>query len=126
MEPNSTKKMLTTIIPKLPMCNKAQTLSFYIEKLGFTSIGNQDFDAYLMLKRDQIELHFFLFEDLNPLENYGQVYIRCNNIETVYEQLIQGGAPIHPNGALATKPWGQKEFSILDPDRNLLTFGETA
>jgi hypothetical protein len=22
------------------------------------------------------------------------------------------------------KPWGQKEFSLLDPDNNLLTFGE--
>lgn len=107
------------------MRNKAQTLSFYIEKLGFNSIGNQDFDAYLMLQKDQIEVHFFLFEDLNPLENYGQVYIRCNNIETEYEQFIQRGAPIHPNGALVTKPWGQKEFSILDPDHNLLTFGET-
>ena len=30
----------------------------------------------------------------------------------------------HPNGPLETKPWGQKEFSILDPDNNLLTFGE--
>jgi hypothetical protein len=26
---------------------------------------------------------------------------------------------------LATKPWGQREFSLLDPDHNLLTFGET-
>jgi hypothetical protein len=33
---------------------------------------------------------------------------------------------IHPAGHLQTKPWGQKEFSILDPDNNLLTFGEQA
>jgi hypothetical protein len=32
---------------------------------------------------------------------------------------------IHPNGKLQTKPWGQKEFSILDPDNNLLTFGQS-
>ena len=31
---------------------------------------------------------------------------------------------IHPSGHLAAKPWGQKEFSLLDPDNNLLTFGE--
>lgn len=118
--------MLTSIIPKLPMRNKAQTLSFYTDKLGFKQIGNESFAEYLMVQKEQIELHFFLFENLNPLENYGQVYIRCNDIETVYEQFIQGGAPIHPNGALALKPWGQKEFSILDPDHNLLTFGESA
>lgn len=32
---------------------------------------------------------------------------------------------IHPNGHLALKPWKQKEFSLLDPDNNLLTFGQT-
>jgi hypothetical protein len=26
---------------------------------------------------------------------------------------------------LAKKPWGQQEFSLLDPDHNLLTFGES-
>jgi len=31
---------------------------------------------------------------------------------------------IHPNGHLEMKPWGQKEFALLDPDNNLLTFGE--
>lgn len=31
---------------------------------------------------------------------------------------------LHPNGHLQVKPWGQKEFAILDPDNNLLTFGQ--
>jgi hypothetical protein len=31
-----------------------------------------------------------------------------------------------PKGVhLEIKPWGQKEFSLLDPDNNLLTFGES-
>ncbi len=32
--------------------------------------------------------------------------------------------PIHPNSPLEIKPWGQKEFALLDPDNNLLTFGQ--
>ena len=32
---------------------------------------------------------------------------------------------IHPAGHLKTKPWKQKEFSMLDPDNNLLTFGQS-
>lgn len=32
---------------------------------------------------------------------------------------------IHPAGHLKAKPWGQKEFSLLDPDNNLLTFGQS-
>jgi len=38
--------------------------------------------------------------------------------------LLKNQTEIHPNGKLGIKPWGQKEFSILDPDNNLLTFGQ--
>lgn len=116
--------MLTEIHPKLPMRNLQLTKSFYIDQLGFEPVNEIDFDAYLMMKKDHIQLHFFEFKDLNPLENYGQVYIRTNNIDDFYQTLLLRHVAIHPHGALSIKPWGQKEFSILDPDHNLLTFGE--
>lgn len=78
-----------------------------------------------MVQKDQIQLHFFEFLNLNPLENYGQVYIRTQGIKGVYNQLLKNKVAIHPAGYLETKSWGQKEFSILDPDHNLLTFGES-
>lgn len=118
--------MLTHILPKLPMRSKSSTRYFYIGLLGFQPLGHQDFEGYLMLQKDHIELHFFAFPDLNPLENYGQVYIRTDNIEALYQSLLEQNVPIHLNGALQTKPWGQKEFSLLDPDHNLLTFGQSA
>jgi hypothetical protein len=52
------------------------------------------------------------------------VYIRCSDIDLFYRQLIDQQVPIHPNGKLANKPWGQREFSLLDPDHNLLSFGQ--
>jgi hypothetical protein len=39
--------------------------------------------------------------------------------------MIDNQVTIHPNGNLAMKPWGQKEFALLDPDNNLLTFGQS-
>ena len=114
--------MLRQIHPKLPMRNKTVTIDFYVNGLGFTEIA--DYGDYLMLSKDQIEIHFFEFRDLNPRENYGQVYIRTNDIKDLYQKLIQQGVAIHPNGALGTRPWGQQEFSLLDPDHNLLTFGQ--
>jgi hypothetical protein len=45
-------------------------------------------------------------------------------IEKLYKMLLDNSVPIHQNGHLETKPWGQKEFSLLDPDKNLLTFGQ--
>jgi hypothetical protein len=116
--------MLTDIHPKIPMRNKNITREFYINKLGFKQLGTVDYDGYLMLKKDQIEIHFFQFTALNPKENYGQVYIRTDNIDEFYKSLLENKTEIHPNGKLDMKPWGQKEFSILDPDSNLLTFGQ--
>ena len=114
--------MLTKICPKLPMRNKSETQSYY-ESLGFVQFGG-DFEEYLMMQKDEIEIHFFLYKDLDLLENYGQVYLRTNDIDQVYQNFLEQKIEIHPNGKLQVKPWGQKEFSLLDPNGNLLTFGE--
>lgn len=107
------------------MSNKAVTREFYLNLLGFKDFGTGSFEDYLMLQKDRIQIHFFKFEDLDPNENYGQVYIRVDDIDSFYTLLLSKKASIHPNGHLQTKPWGQKEFSILDPDHNLLTFGQS-
>ena len=117
--------MLTSIHPKLPMRDKQLTKDFYVNNLGFQVFGSADFPDYLMVEKEGIEIHFFLFRELDPKENYGQVYIRSNDIDAVYNYFLNRGASIHPNGHLEDKPWGQREFSILDPDNNLLTFGES-
>lgn len=119
------EQMLLTIHPKLPMRDKEATKRFYIDKLEFKEFGNADFEGYLMVEKDHIQLHFFEFKSINPYENYGQVYIRTDKIDTYYQTLLDNKVRIHPNGLLEAKPWGQKEFSILDPDHNLLTFGQT-
>jgi catechol 2,3-dioxygenase-like lactoylglutathione lyase family enzyme len=118
--------MLTAINPKLPMRDKAATKDFYVNKLGFREFGSADYDGYLMVEKDNIQIHFFEFKELVPAENYGQVYIRTNDIDKLYQSLLDSNLTIHPNGALRTKPWGQREFALLDPDNNLLTFGQGA
>ncbi len=117
--------MLTNIIPKLPMRNINITQEYYIRKLGFEVFGTHQSTNYLMLQKDNIQIHFFEHNNLNALENYGQVYIRVKDIDAWYLSLLDKQVAIHPNGHLANKVWGQREFSLLDPDNNLLTFGET-
>jgi hypothetical protein len=114
--------VLKDIIPKLPMRNKMLTKEFYLNQLSFELIS--DYGDYILIKKDQIEIHFFEFKTLNTIENYGQVYIRVFDIDDVYKDLKDKNVSIHPNGNLEIKPWGQKEFSLLDPDNNLLTFGQ--
>ena len=116
--------MLTEIHPKLPMRDKAATKQFY-QKLGFKMLGTTDYDGYLMLLKDKIQIHFFEFKELDPLENYGQVYIRTTEIEKLYQSALDNKLSMPSAGRLETKPWGQKEFSLIDPDHNLLTFGQS-
>lgn len=86
------------------MRNKAATKAYYIHKLGFQNVGSSDYEGYLMVQKDNIEIFFIEFKEINPKEN---------------------GVDIHPNGSLEIKPLGQKEFALLDPDNNLFTFGQS-
>lgn len=113
--------MLSAIHPKLPMRHQDETFLFYTTKLGFTRFGNH-FDGYLMVQRDDIQLHFFAYPTLDPLTNYGQVYIRTSNVQGYYNFVTARGVEATPP---QLKPWGVIEFSLLDPDHNLLTFGQT-
>ncbi len=115
--------LLLDVIPKLPMRDKNLTKQFYLNQLKFVELA--DYGDYLLLKKDAIEIHFFQFTELNPKDNYGQIYIRVDQIDTLHQEFLSNSVKIHPNGQLEFKPWQQKEFSILDPDNNLLTFGQT-
>jgi len=117
--------MLKSVNPKLPMRDKVATKEFYINKLGFEQFGAVDYEGYLMVEKDNIQIHFFEFKDLDPKENYGQVYIRTNEIDELYQSAMDKKLPMPEAGHLQVKPWRQKEFSLLDPDNNLLTFGES-
>lgn len=115
--------MLTEVHPKLPMRVKEITLTFY-KKLGFDIFGYHESPDYLMMERDQIQIHFFGYPDLDIYTNYGQIYFRTDNIRELYSNFQEEGVQIHPNGKLQSKPWGITEFSILDPDHNLIIFGQ--
>ncbi len=116
--------MLQSICPKIPMRDKSITKNYYINQLKFEQFGSDEFLDYLMIKKENIEIHFFLFKELDPNENYGQVYVRVSEIDTLYQSFLDQKIAIHPNGALKETNWGMREFHLLDPDHNLLTFGE--
>jgi uncharacterized glyoxalase superfamily protein PhnB len=116
--------MIRTVVPKLPFIEQQETLDFYVNQLNFTL--NADYGNYLILSQDQVELHFFSFPDLRRENSDFMIYLRIDSdIEKYYEDLQNRGVSIHPNGKLETKPWNQKEFSIIDPCGTLLTFGQS-
>lgn len=115
--------MFTSIVPKLPMRSQKSTIDYYVNKLNFELISDE-YEEYLIIEKDDLELHFFLYRDLDIAENFGQIYIRTEVIDDIYQGFLATNVAIHPNGSLTDKPWGVREFSLLDPDNNLLTFGQ--
>lgn len=92
------------------MRDKTATKDFYVNKLGFKNFGSDDFNGYLIVQKDNIQIHFFEFKELNPKINYGQVYIRTKDITNLYQSLLSNHVSIHPNGTLQKKPWGKKNL----------------
>jgi catechol 2,3-dioxygenase-like lactoylglutathione lyase family enzyme len=113
---------LKSIVPKLPARDLNETRRFYVDKLGFKQWG-PSYPDYLILYRDNIEIHFFVHRELDILENYGMCYIRVENIDAFFNEIKIHFPDSKPPAA---KPWGQKEFYVCDNNNNGLSFGEQA
>ena len=112
-------------IPILPSRSLNDTLAFY-RRLGFDGevLG---FGNYAILRRGTVELHFFAHPELRPAESYAGCYIRVTDVERIYlaiklAQLPQKGIP--RQDPLEDKPWGMREFAVVDLDGNLIRIGQ--
>ena len=79
-------------------------------------------DHYAIIARDQFVVHFWKCDDKIRPENTS-CYVDVKDIDTLYSEL-QKFDVIHPNGKLEDKPYGMREFAILDEDGNMIKFGE--
>jgi catechol 2,3-dioxygenase-like lactoylglutathione lyase family enzyme len=112
-------------IPTLPGRSLPATLAFY-ERLGFEGELLAD-GTYLIVERGSIELHFFPHPDLVPAESAFGAYIRVQDVETLYRAFAQAQLPrtgIPRMDRLEDKPWGMREFAVIDPDGSLLRIGQ--
>ena len=117
--------MLEKLCPILPSRDLALSEAFW-SKLGFTTIY-KDLSAYLLLKREGAEVHFFLHPTLDPASNYAGGYLRPEDIRALSREwtalsLPKSGIPrFEP---VEVKPWGMAELALVDPDGNLIRAGQ--
>ena len=97
------------------------TLAFYQNHLGFTQVHIEE--EYSIISRDTIHLHFWLCKDRKICEASG-CRVRVDGVDELYKSI--DASLIHPNAKLEAKPWGAKEFAILDNNGNIITFAEYA
>ncbi len=113
-------------IPILPSRSLNDTLAFY-RRLGFEG-GIHSHGNYAILTRGAVELRFFTHRELRPAESAAMCYIRVSDVDSIYRafasaQLPRNGVP--RQDSLEDKPWGMREFAIIDSDSNLIRIGQT-
>jgi catechol 2,3-dioxygenase-like lactoylglutathione lyase family enzyme len=112
------------VIPTLPSRSLPATIAFYA-RLGFE--GELIGDGYAILSRGPIEFHFFPHPELKPDECYSGCYVRMDNVDGLHTEFLTADLPdrgIPRLERVEDKPWGMREFALLDNDGNLLKFGQ--
>jgi hypothetical protein len=111
--------VFTSAIPKLASLDIQRSIAFF-EKLGFTKSAH--YPDYGIVQQDAVQIHFWLCTDPAVPRATG-CRIKVSGIEALFTSYSKLGV-VHPNDPLSLKPWGLREFSILDVDGNLVTFAE--
>jgi catechol 2,3-dioxygenase-like lactoylglutathione lyase family enzyme len=107
--------------PVLASLDIERSVNFLCSKLGFDKVHVVQ-GEYGIVSSGAIEIHFWACKDRRIAEATScRVQVRA--IEELHAQCASQ-AIVHPNAPLASKPWGTREFAILDPDGNLITFFE--
>ena len=103
--------VVVTNVPVLPSQDLDRSAAFYA-RLGYRVLRR--YPDYLILSGGAAELHLALMP-LDPSRNPAGVYLRVQGVDEIAQAL----------GAVTLeKPWGQREFSVSDPDENLVRVGE--
>ena len=124
-------------IPALPVRNVESSVAFYRDVLGFECPHSEE--GFAILQWGDVELHLWAATDeswrartdgypvLSGAESFiagtASCRVEVRGVDALYDRLLPQGI-VHPNGQLEDKPWGTREFAVLDPDNNLLTFFE--
>jgi len=120
------------VIPAIRVRDMTQEWAFYVDILGFeVRRGGPDEDhnglflgdANLMLEAAtptySVEYDAAIQQRLGTPSAVA-LYIEADDLPGLYERVQRAGAAIVD--PLASRPWGQSEFTIEDPEGNWLTF----
>jgi predicted enzyme related to lactoylglutathione lyase len=109
---------LQRVMPELPLTNVAEGVAHYRDVLGFTVNYQQD-DIGVM-DRDKVRLLLVARSERHT--GIGSAYVYVEDADALYAELRAKGANI--GSAPVSRPWGLREFQMLDPEGNRITFGQ--
>jgi hypothetical protein len=118
----STAAKFISAIPVLASLDIERSAEFFASKLGFGKVHVAQ-GEYGIVSNGPVEIHFWACADRHIAEATG-CRVQVQAIEALHAQCASQ-AIVHPNAPLVRKPWGTKEFAILDPDGHLVAFYES-
>jgi catechol 2,3-dioxygenase-like lactoylglutathione lyase family enzyme len=107
--------------PVLASLDIERSVAFYCSRLGFTRVHVQQ-GNYGIVARGAVQIHFWACTEPHIAENTS-CRVRVEGIDRLLAE-CRAFAIVHPNAPLQARPWGTREFGVLDPDGNLVTFAE--
>lgn len=110
--------LLRQIMPGLPLSDVAAGVAHYRDVLGF-HINYQQHDLGVM---DRDDVRILLIGRTERHKGIGSAYVYVEDADALHAELRAKGANVR--GEPVSQPWGLREFRVLDPEGNEITFGQ--
>jgi catechol 2,3-dioxygenase-like lactoylglutathione lyase family enzyme len=122
--------------PAMPAHDVPLAIGFYTDVLGFETVHAEG--GFALLRRDGTTISLWGATDEGWRESFdvdkpvcsgaesfiagtASCSVQVEGVDELYAHCSEHGI-VHPNGHIGDQPWGAREFGILDPDGNLVTF----
>ena len=118
---NDKTAVLEAAIPILSVTDLSEALDYYKQVLGFQVGWRWGEPARLAsVYRDRVELN--LSQSLEAKPAGSKVYFQMAGVDAYYNHITIAGARVA--APLADRPYRMRDFRIVDPSGNELSFGE--
>jgi catechol 2,3-dioxygenase-like lactoylglutathione lyase family enzyme len=110
------------VTANLPARNFDATAAFY-EALGFETSYKDAF--WMIMRRGSLEIEFFPFPDLDPLNSSFSACVRVDDLNALYADFLKASLPNNSTSIPRMNPpktetFGLRFFGLIDLDGSLL------
>jgi len=112
-------RQLHQMLPELPLNDVAASVAYYQRVLGFR-INYVQHDLGVM-DRDDVTVVLIARTDKHTGIGSCEAYVR--DADALYAELVARGANVQ--GEPVSRPWGLRDFRVLDFEENRITFAQT-
>ncbi len=109
---------LSRIAPEFPATDLGRAIEYYKARLGFHT-AMQIEGEYAIVERDDVAIHLY---QANGDHTPQSIHIFAEGLDELQRELEQRGTRIKQR--ILKKPWGNRDFRVLDDSGNELKFTE--